>query len=564
MSDRVLGIFGTATRPAYRRRGVQSAIVTRALNDARGSFDLAIATTEPGSISQRTFERFGFQVLYTRAILVSLRRERYHDDHDVVPRVLTRTRALIALSLLLLVAGIDVPTQSQSLSASRRRSSVRREHRRRLLSRHLHAARGVLEDARPRVRSHAVWWTSAGPRKAAPSGWRSSRAPENLAEARSLPGDLASPVARRRPDRRPGARARRRGQGGRLDRWRAARQRSARRAAADRDGLSAGQPDGRRDAALSPRRDRPGGHANPDGHELVANWYMRERDPVLRTLAGVPRAYQKYVGHDNNRDFYLSSQAETINMNRVLYREWFPQIVYDHHQTGPAGTVMFAPPFRDPFNYVFDPLIPAGIDLVGAAMHTRFALEGKPGVTMRSGSTYSTWWNGGLRTTAYFHNQIGLLTETIGSPTPDRDSVRARAAAAERRSAVSDRAAAVAFPPVDRLFGDGEPRGARRRLALSRDAALQHLPDGEERHRARQPGHLDDLAASHRSAAGVGARGAAVARLRAAAARRRSCAIRAATSCRRISRTFLTATKFVDALLKNGRHRSSRDGRVRR
>ena len=78
-------------------------------------------------------------------------------------------------------------------------------------------------------------------------------------------------------------------------------------------------------------------HANPDGHELVANWYMRERDPLRRTLAGLPRAYQKYVGHDNNRDFYLSSQAETINMNRVLYREWFPQIVYDHHQTGPAG-----------------------------------------------------------------------------------------------------------------------------------------------------------------------------------------------------------------------------------
>ncbi|HET9269520.1 MAG TPA: M14 metallopeptidase family protein, partial [Vicinamibacterales bacterium] len=159
-------------------------------------------------------------------------------------------------------------------------------------------------------------------------------------------------------------------------------------------------------------------HANPDGHELVANWYMRASDPRKRSLAGLPRAYQKYVGHDNNRDFYLSSQAETRNMNRVLYREWFPQIVYNHHQSGPPGTVMFAPPFRDPFNYVFDPLIPASIDLVGAAMHARFAAEGKAGVTTRSGSAYSTWWNGGLRTTAYFHNQIGLLTEAIGDPTP--------------------------------------------------------------------------------------------------------------------------------------------------
>jgi hypothetical protein len=59
-----------------------------------------------------------------------------------------------------------------------------------------------------------------------------------------------------------------------------------------------------------------------------------------------------------------------------------------------------------------------GIDLVGAAMHSRFIAEGKPGVTMRSGASYSTWWNGGLRTTVYFHNMIGLLTETIGNPTP--------------------------------------------------------------------------------------------------------------------------------------------------
>ena len=159
-------------------------------------------------------------------------------------------------------------------------------------------------------------------------------------------------------------------------------------------------------------------HANPDGHELVASWYMRDPDVRRRRYDDVPRSYQKYVGHDNNRDFFMSTQAETINMNRVLYHDWFPQIVLNHHQTSPAGTVMFAPPFRAPFNYVFDPLIPVSIELVGAAIHARFAAEGKPGVTMREGSTYSTWWNGGLRTTAYFHNQIGLLVETMGSPTP--------------------------------------------------------------------------------------------------------------------------------------------------
>src|SRR3954463_4277846 len=157
---------------------------------------------------------------------------------------------------------------------------------------------------------------------------------------------------------------------------------------------------------------------NPDGMELVSNCYMREADEKKRSTNGIPRLYQKYIGHDDNRDFYMMNMSESVNANRMMYREWFPAIMYNHHQTGPAGAVLFAPPFRDPFNYNFDPLIPLGIDAVGAAIHTRLAAEGKPGAVMRTGAPYSTWFNGGIRTTSYFHNQIGILTETIGNPTP--------------------------------------------------------------------------------------------------------------------------------------------------
>jgi hypothetical protein len=158
--------------------------------------------------------------------------------------------------------------------------------------------------------------------------------------------------------------------------------------------------------------------ANPDGQELCANWYMREKDPLKRSLNGLPRLYAKYVGHDDNRDFYMSAMKETTNMNRQLFLEWYPQIMYNHHQTGPAGAVIFMPPFRDPFNYNFDPLVPLGIELVGTAMHSRLVAEGKGGSAMRTGANYSTWWNGGLRTVTYFHNMIGILTEIIGNPTP--------------------------------------------------------------------------------------------------------------------------------------------------
>jgi zinc carboxypeptidase len=160
-------------------------------------------------------------------------------------------------------------------------------------------------------------------------------------------------------------------------------------------------------------------HANPDGMQMVSKCYMQNPDPLQRRTCS-PRLYNKYAGHDDNRDLYMSNLKESQNMNKLMYWEWLPQIMYNHHQSGPAGTVIFTPPFRDPFNYNFDPMIVTGLDMVGAAMHHRFLQEGKPGFTMRSGSSYSTWWNGGLRTTAYFQNIIGLLTEIIGNPTPSQ------------------------------------------------------------------------------------------------------------------------------------------------
>lgn len=158
-------------------------------------------------------------------------------------------------------------------------------------------------------------------------------------------------------------------------------------------------------------------HANPDGMEIMSDWYMRKEDPTKRDQ-NIPVLYQKYVGHDNNRDFYMNNMSESINMSRQQYIEWIPQIIYNHHQSGPAGTVVAGPPYRDPFNHVFDPLLTTSLDGVGAAMINRLHQEDRPGYTRLGGSVFSSWWNGGLRTTPYYHNIIGILTEIIGSPTP--------------------------------------------------------------------------------------------------------------------------------------------------
>lgn len=159
-------------------------------------------------------------------------------------------------------------------------------------------------------------------------------------------------------------------------------------------------------------------HANPDGNDLVSDWYMRNKEPTKREFDSLPRLYNLYVGHDNNRDFFMSNMKETVNINKVLYRDWFPQIVYNHHQSGPPGTVVFIPPHRNPYNYNLNPMVLTGLDSVGARMLDRLIAEGKPGGVRRDYAAYTNWAGTTLRANALFHNSIGVITEIIGSPTP--------------------------------------------------------------------------------------------------------------------------------------------------
>jgi GNAT superfamily N-acetyltransferase len=71
MSEGVAQLCGAATLPAHRRRGVQTALLLARLAEAaRAGCDLAVVTTLPGSRSQLNVQRRGFELLYTRAVLV--------------------------------------------------------------------------------------------------------------------------------------------------------------------------------------------------------------------------------------------------------------------------------------------------------------------------------------------------------------------------------------------------------------------------------------------------------------------------------------------------------------
>lgn len=148
---------------------------------------------------------------------------------------------------------------------------------------------------------------------------------------------------------------------------------------------------------------------NPDGGTYVSDWYMSHVGTPYQDSTP-PELWHRYVGHDNNRDWFMFNMPESRNVARQIYFEWFPQIVYNQHQAAPYPARIFVPPFDDPMNPKIPPLVMRGVNLVGDAMTRRLDEEGKRGAISRIG--FDTWWNGGMRTAPYFHNMIGVLTET--------------------------------------------------------------------------------------------------------------------------------------------------------
>src|SRR5438067_2552787 len=156
---------------------------------------------------------------------------------------------------------------------------------------------------------------------------------------------------------------------------------------------------------------------NPDGLDTVVSWYRRYKG--TRYEGGpLPWLYHKYIGHDNNRDWFMLTQVETRLVTRMLYKEWFPEIVYDVHQMGANGVRLFVPPFKDPVNPNLDPAIVAGINLVGTQMASALYDAGMTGIAHQQ--TYDLWWHGGFRSTPTRHNMIVILTKAastrLGSP----------------------------------------------------------------------------------------------------------------------------------------------------
>lgn len=151
---------------------------------------------------------------------------------------------------------------------------------------------------------------------------------------------------------------------------------------------------------------------NPDGTQMIADWYMKYVG-TEHEAAALPWLYHKYVGHDNNRDAFMQNMVESKYAAKILFRDWIPQAYVDHHQMGGGGARLSIPPYAEPIRPEADPLVWREMSLWGAQMGYRLEEAGKTGVV--GAAIYSGWGHMGFHWITPFHNIAGMLTEAASA-----------------------------------------------------------------------------------------------------------------------------------------------------
>ncbi|MDQ3798581.1 MAG: M14 family metallopeptidase, partial [Acidobacteriota bacterium] len=149
---------------------------------------------------------------------------------------------------------------------------------------------------------------------------------------------------------------------------------------------------------------------NPDGVDIVKNWY----DKTLGTPfegTSPPELYHKYVGHDNNRDWYAFTQIETQLTVDKIHNQWHPQIVHDIHQQGERGSRLFLPPYMQPVEPNVPKEIVEGYTELGNFMAADLRQKGFQGIT--TNSTYDAWTP--ARAYSHYHGGVRILSETASA-----------------------------------------------------------------------------------------------------------------------------------------------------
>ena len=148
---------------------------------------------------------------------------------------------------------------------------------------------------------------------------------------------------------------------------------------------------------------------NPDGQDIVVNW-CRARDEQKNP--GPMELYQKYIGHDNNRDAYMLNVVESRVIQRT-WRDWEPDIVYVHHQSSPFPTRIWIPPFADPVGLRVPPIMAREVNAIGTRIAEELDANGQPGAAHQL-ATFDAWYPGYIDYMPMYQNIAAWWTETQG------------------------------------------------------------------------------------------------------------------------------------------------------
>src|SRR3984885_6734659 len=148
---------------------------------------------------------------------------------------------------------------------------------------------------------------------------------------------------------------------------------------------------------------------NPDGLDIVTRWYRKTLGTPFEGTSP-PELYQKYVGHDNNRDWYVFTQPEQ-RLTATLQNAWHPEIVYDVHQQGSYASRMFVPPWLSPIDPNVDATLAQEGNYLGLAMAADLTAAGKKGVV--TNALYDFW--APARQYMAYHAGIRILSEAASA-----------------------------------------------------------------------------------------------------------------------------------------------------
>ncbi|MCH7684578.1 MAG: peptidase M14 family protein, partial [Gemmatimonadetes bacterium] len=151
---------------------------------------------------------------------------------------------------------------------------------------------------------------------------------------------------------------------------------------------------------------------NPDGEIMVTDWYNRWVGTEYEA-SGMPWLYHPYIGHDNNRDAFMTNTVESQYGAKILFRDWIPQAYIDHHQMGAYGARIYVPPYAEPIRPEADPLVWREMSWYGAHIAYKEEEAGKSGVV--NAAIYSGWGHFGFHWITPFHNIAGMLTESASA-----------------------------------------------------------------------------------------------------------------------------------------------------